>query len=87
MSFTYIVIISYGLQNSRPNFKMGIPSGSKVKNLPAIQETAFSAVLSLGWEDLLEKKMSTHSIPAWEIPWTEKPGRLQTTGSQELHMD
>ena len=60
----------------------GIPSGSKVKNLPAIQETAFSLgmlkvyVLSLGWEDLLEKEMATHSIPVWEIPWTEKPGGL-----------
>ena len=43
MSFTYIVVISYGLKNSRPNLKMGIPSGSKIKKLPAIQETAFSA--------------------------------------------
>ena len=36
------------------------------------------------WEDPLEKEMATHfSIPAWEIPWTEEPGGLQSTGSQE----
>ena len=53
-----------------------------VKNLPAIQETR---VLSLGWEDPLEKEMATHSsILAWIIPWTEEPGRLQSMGSQEL---
>ena len=45
-----------------------------VKNLPAMQETL---VLSLGWEDLLEKAMATHSsILAWRIPWREKPGKL-----------
>ena len=38
----------------------------------------------LGQEDLLEKEMATHSrIFAWRIPWTEEPGRLQSTGSQE----
>ena len=46
-----------------------------VKNLPVMQETE---VQSLGWEDL-EKEMATHSsILAWEIPWTEKPGGLQS---------
>ena len=45
-----------------------------VKRLPTMQETQ---VQSLGWEDLLEKEMVTHSsIPAWKIPWMEKPGRL-----------
>ena len=40
----------------------------------------------LGQEDPLEKEMATHSsIPAWRIPWTEEPGRLQSTGSQESH--
>ena len=40
-------------------------------------------VQSLGWEDLLEKEMATHSsILAWEIPWTEEPGGLQSMGSQ-----
>ena len=33
----------------------------------------------LGWEDALEKEMATHSsILAWEIPWTEEPGGLQS---------
>ena len=41
----------------------------------------------LGREDPLEKGMATHSsILTWEIPWTEKPGGLQTVGSQELDM-
>ena len=40
----------------------------------------------LGQEDPLEKEMATHSsIPAWRIPWTEEPGRLQSTGLQESH--
>ena len=40
-------------------------------------------VQSLGPEDPLEKGMATHSvILAWEIPWTEEPGGLQSTGSQ-----
>ena len=48
-----------------------------VKHLPAMQETQ---VRSLGWEDPLEKEMATHpSILAWKIPWTEEPGRLQST--------
>ena len=52
-----------------------------VKRLPTMRETW---VQSLGREDLLEKKMATHSsILAWKIPWTEKPGRLQSMGSQE----
>ena len=56
-----------------------------VKNLPAMQETW---VWSLGWEDLLEKGMGTHSnILAWRIPWKEEPGRLQSTGSQRVGHD
>ena len=52
-----------------------------VKNLPAMQERQ---VQSLGQEDPLEKEMATHSsILALEIPWTEKPGGLQSEGSQE----
>jgi len=36
----------------------------------------------------LEKEMATHcSILAWEIPWTEEPGRLQSTGSQTVRHD
>ena len=56
-----------------------------VKNLPAKQETR---VQSLGQEDPLEKGMATHSsIPAWRIPWTEEPGRLQSIGSQRVRHD
>ena len=41
-------------------------------------------VQSLGQEDPLEKEMTTHSgMLAWEIPWTEEPGRLQSMGSQK----
>ena len=40
-------------------------------------------VPSLGGEDALEQEMATHSsILAWEIPWTEEPGGLQSMGSQ-----
>ena len=53
-----------------------------VKNLPAAQE---NDVHSLGWEDILEKGMATLSIIlAWEIPWTEEPGGLQSVGSQRV---
>ena len=55
-----------------------------VKNLPAMQETW---VRFLSQEDPLEKEMAIHSsIIAWEIPWTEEPGRLQSMGSQESGM-
>ena len=57
----------------------------RVKHLPAKQETW---VRSLGQEDPLEKEMATHSsILAWKIPWTEKPGRLQSVGSQRVRHD
>ena len=53
-----------------------------VKNLPAMQEPR---VQSLGQEDLLEKKMATHSSTlAWRIPWTEELGRLQSMGITEV---
>ena len=56
-----------------------------VKSLPAMRETC---VLSLGREDPLEKEMATHSsILAWEIPRTEKPGRLQSMGLQRIRHD
>ena len=52
-----------------------------IKNLPAMQETH---VLSLGGEDPLEKEMATHSnILAWESPWMEEPGGLQSMGLQK----
>ena len=52
-----------------------------VKHLPTMRETH---VQSLGWEDLLEKEMATHSNTlAWKIPWIEKPGMLQSWGHEE----
>ena len=43
---------------------------------------------SLGWEDPLEEEMATHfSMLAWEIPWTEEPGRLQSMGLQRVGHD
>ena len=56
-----------------------------IKYLPAMQDTW---VLSLGWEDPLEKGRVTHSsILVWRIPWTEKPGGLQSMGSQRVGHD
>ena len=61
---------------------MRFVGGSVVKNLPAMQETA---VISLGWEDPLEKGMAPHSsILAWRIPWTKEPGGLQSMGLQKV---
>ena len=55
-----------------------------VKNLPAMQEAACNAG-NLGLEDPLEKEMETHSIMlAWEIPWTEERGVLQSMGLHDL---
>ena len=59
---------------ANPIYKLGFPGGPVVNNMPALQETW---VLSLG----REKEMSSHSIIlAWEIPWTEEPGGLQSNG-------
>ena len=57
---------------------MGFLGDLGVKNPPAMQDTRAQF---LGQEYPLEKEMATHSnILAWRIPWTEKPGRLQSTG-------
>ena len=72
-------IISY------PNYNLGLPGGTVVKNLPAIHETQ---VQSLGQEDPLEKEMATHSvILAWEIPRTEEPGGLCSLGCKRVRHD
>ena len=56
-----------------------------VKNLPTMQEMQ---VQSLGREEPLEKEMATHSSTvAWEIPWMEDPGRLQSMGLQRVGHD
>ena len=59
------------------------PSGSVVKNPPAVQDLQEMQVQSLGGEDPLEEGMAAHSsILGWRIPWTEEPGRQQSRGSQ-----
>ena len=59
-----------------------------VKKPPAMQETQELPVPSVGQEDSLEKAIATHSnILAWEIPWTEEPGRLHSTGSRRVRHD
>ena len=70
--------IGYPLQCSWASLVVHI-----VKNLPAMRE---AWVWSLGWEDLLEEDVATHSsILAWRIPWTEEPGRLQFMGLEVGH--
>ena len=60
---------------------MGFPGGSVVKNSLVKREMQ---IQSLGWGDPLEEEMATHSsILAWEIPWTEEPGRAQSMGVTE----
>ena len=66
-------------------YKLGLPCGSVVKNLPAMRENWFR---SLGREDPREEEMATHSsILAWGIPWTEDLSGLQSFGSQRVGCD
>ena len=63
----------------------GFPGCSVIKNTPA---NAGYVVLPLGEEYPLKKEMATHSsILAWEIPWTEESGGLQSMGSQRVGSD
>ena len=83
----------------RVRLSVGLPGGSVIKNLPAMQETQEMQFQSLGWEVPLEEEMATHSsvlnrksrgfssILAWRIPWTVEPDRLQSTGSQRFGHD
>ena len=65
-------LYSWGLGRGK-----GFPSGSGVKNLPAMQETQETWVWFLGQEDTLEEGLATHSsVLAWRIPWTEEPDGL-----------
>ena len=53
-----------------------------------MQEPLEMLVHPWGWEDPLEKEMVTcFSILAWEVLWTEEPGRLQSMGSQRVEND
>ena len=71
------------------NMFTGLPwwlSGKRI-HLP-MQETQKTQVLFLGQDGPLEKEMATHpSILAWEIPWTEEPGGLQSMQSQRVRHD
>ena len=61
--------------------KQRFPSGSSVKNLPALQEPQEARVRSLGREDPLEEGMATHSgVLAWRVPRVEEPRGLQSVG-------
>ena len=61
------------------------PDGSAIQNPLSVQEMQETWVQSLGGEDPLEKEMAAHSsILAWEIPWTEEPGGLQSMESQRV---
>ena len=71
--------------NKNNMYYIGFSDGSAVRNPPAKQETQ---VQSAGWEDPLEKEMTTYSsILAWKIPWIEEPGTLQSMGSQRAKQD
>ena len=68
-----------------PNLPRTSPVAQMVKCLPTIRETR---ARSLGRKDPLEQEMATHSSTlAWQIPWMEEPGRLQSTGSQRVRHD
>ena len=61
----------------RVDIAAGLPSGSAVKNLPAVKKMQETWVRSLGWEDPLEEGVTTHSsILAWRTPQTEESGGL-----------
>ena len=56
-----------------------------VKNPLEMLEIQETQVLSLGWKDPPEEGMATHrSVLAWEIPWIEEPGGLQSMGLQRV---
>ena len=64
------------------------PVAPQVNNMLAMQEIQETRVQSLGQEDPLEKEMAAQSnILAWEIPWTEEPGGLQSIGWQRVGHD
>ena len=66
-------------------YKIDFPVAQVVKNMPVKKETR---VRFLGWEISLEEGMAIHSSTlAWRIPWTEKPGRLQSMRSQRVGHD
>ena len=65
----------------------GFLGGAAAKNLMASTGDEVTWVLPLGWEDPMEKEKTHSSILAWNIPWTEEPGGLQSRGSQGVGQD
>ena len=73
----------YSFQENTKGLARALLVAQLEKNPPAIQELQETWVWSLGWEDRLEKEMTTHSsILACKIPWTEEPCGPQSMGSQ-----
>ena len=69
------------------NFFRGFPDGSVIKN-PLAQQETWRHGITLSWKDPLEEKMATHSSDlAWQIPWTEEPGGLQSMGLKKSGHD
>ena len=84
LSSTAALLSAFREENPPITCKAGLDIVQSVKNLPAMQETW---VQFLCQADHLEKETATFSsIPAWKIQWTERPGRLQSLGSQESDM-
>ena len=84
MTATTFLSSGHGVHKARPVHIVSLVA-QMVKNLPAVRTTW---IQSLGWENLLEKGMATHSSNrAWRIPWMEEPGRLQSVESQRVRHD
>ena len=84
--YSDMVTINLRCQISSPYCFLGFSCGLAGKDLPA--DAGDVRIWSLGWEDSLEQEMATHSsILAWELPWTEEPGGLQTIRSQRVGHD
>ena len=77
--------LSWAAKLENPSLKETQQVAQMVKNLPAMQETR---IQTLGWEDLLEKGMATHSnLLAWRIPWTEELGGIHSMRSPRVGHD
>ena len=80
-SFMQEIFLTQGLNSDLPHSGSGSAGKESASN-------AGTWVQSQGWEEPLEKGMTTHSSRlAWKIPWTEELGRLQSMGSQKVGHD
>ena len=76
--------VEYKVRKKVQKDQKGFPGGAGGKESWCQCRRYETQVSSLGWEAPLEEGMATHaSILAWEIPWTEEPGELQSKGSQK----